>query len=342
MTYNSKTWTLAAIPQGMPKPSDFKIISEDMPAPQAGEVRVKNLWLSVDPYMRGRMTGVKSYADPYKIGEPMSGGAVGEIIDSGHPDFKSGDIVASGMGWREGFTAAVTDMTEMGFRKIDTAQIPAQAYLGVAGMPGLTAYAGLYDVAKFKAGETVLVSGAAGAVGSTVCQLAAATGSTVIALAGTDEKCAWLESRGVTKAINYKTAPKTHGSVTKAILDAAPKGIDIYFENVGGAMLEAALNTLNPFGRIAACGMISQYNDATPQPGPSNLTMIVGKSLKIQGFIVLQHQHCLPDYIATLGPLMASGKLVQQETVSHGIDSVPEAFLRLFSGEKSGKMLTKL
>lgn len=338
----SQTWTLKSYPAGMPTADNFELISETLPAPEDGEVQVKNLWLSVDPYMRGRMTGVKSYADPYIAGEPMTGGAVGEVVASGHPDYKAGDNVVSAMGWREGYTARVDALSQIGFRKIDTSLIPAKAYLGVAGMPGLTAYAGLYDVAAYKAGETVLVSGGAGAVGSTVTQLAAADGSKVIALAGTDEKCAWLESHGAHKAINYKTAAKTHGSLTKAILNAAPDGIDVYFENVGGDMLEAALNVMKPFGRIAVCGMISQYNNATPAPGPTNLIQIVGKSLKIQGFIVIEHQHCLPDYIGKLGPLMATGKLVSQDTITQGIDSMPQAFFNLFTGAKSGKMLVKL
>lgn len=338
----SKNMCLASIPKGMPTPDNFKMVEVEVPAPKDGEVTVRNLWMSVDPYMRGRMTGVKTYADPYVVGEAMTGGAVGEIVESAHPDFKKGDHVLSMLGWREAFTAKVDDLVPTGFRKVDTNMIPAQAYLGVAGMPGLTAYAGLYDVAKFQPGETVLVSGAAGAVGSTVCQLAKADGAKVIALAGTDEKCAWLESRGVDSAINYKTAPKTHGSLTKAIAQAAPGGIDVYFENVGGDMFEAALNVMKPFGRIAVCGMIAQYNDATPQPGPSNLTMIIGKSLKIQGFIVMQHVHCQKDYIAKLGPLMASGKLVQQETIVEGIEQSVPAFLRLFDGNKQGKMLVKL
>lgn len=339
---SSKNMCLASIPKGLPRPDNFTMTETEVAAPTDGQVTVRNMWMSVDPYMRGRMTGVKSYADPYQIGEPMTGGAVGEVIASAHPDFAVGDHVMSMMGWREAFTASVDELVPTGFRKVDTRQIPPQAYLGVAGMPGLTAYAGLYDVAKYQPGETVLVSGAAGAVGSTVCQLVKADGGKVIALAGSDEKCKWLESRGVDSAINYKTAPKTHGSLTKAIQKAAPEGINVYFENVGGDMLEAALNTMAPFGRIAACGMIAQYNDATPQPGPSNLTMIIGKSLKIQGFIVIQHAHCLPDYIAKLGPLMASGKLVQQETVVEGIEASIPAFLRLFDGNKQGKMLVKL
>lgn len=329
---------LKSIPVGMPDLDNFESVQVDVPVPKDGEVTVKNLYMSVDPYMRGRMTGIKSYADPYQIGEVMTGGAVGEIIASAHPGFKVGDHVLSMRGWRTAFTANADAMVAEGFRKIDTTLIPAQAYLGVAGMPGLTAYVGLYHVADFKPGETVLVSGAAGAVGSVVCQLAKADGAHVVGLAGSDAKCEWLESHGCDVAINYKTSE----NLTKAIQKAAPKGIDVYFENVGGDMLEAAINTLNPFGRIAACGMISAYNDTTPKSGPNNLVLLVGKSIKLQGFIVIDHMHRAPEYIAKLGPLMASGKLVAQETIVDGIENANQAFLRLFTGEKQGKMLVKL
>lgn len=334
----SKEVHLAQIPVGMPDMTTFKFVDAEVPAPQDGEVTVRNHFMSVDPYMRGRMTGVKSYADPYVVGEVMTGGAVGEVVASEHPDFKQGDMVLSLRGWREAFTASVEEMKLEGFRKIDTAMIPAQSYLGIAGMPGLTAYAGLYDVANFKAGDTVLVSGAAGAVGSIVCQLAKADGAYVVGIAGSDSKCEWLKSRGVDATVNYKTAK----NMTKALQEAAPNGIDVYFENVGGDILEAALNVMNPFGRIAVCGMIAAYNDAEPQPGPKNLIQIVGKSLKIQGFIVIQHAHLLPDFIAKLGPLMMSGQIKAEETIMDGIDNAPEAFLKLFSGDKQGKMLVKL
>lgn len=338
MTLKSTNVCLAEIPKGLPTQKTFAFETVDVPDPKDGEVTVKNLYMSVDPYMRGRMTGIKTYADPFKVGEVMGGGAVGEVVASEHPDFKTGDHVMSMRGWRTAYTASVDAMKPEGFRKIDTSMIPPQAYLGIAGMPGLTAYAGLYDVAKFQPGETVLVSGAAGAVGSVVCQLAKADGGKVIALAGSDEKCEWLESRGIDSAINYKK----NENLTKSILKAAPDGVDVYYENVGGDMLEAALNTLKQHGRIAACGMIAYYNDAEPQPGPTNMTMIVGKSLKIQGFIVTNHAHLVTDYIAKLGPLLASGKVVAQETIVDGIENSPEAFLRLFDGNKQGKMLVKL
>ncbi len=329
---------LTEYPQGLPTQDSFKVVETDVPAPKDGEITVVNSYMSVDPYMRGRMRDVKSYVPPFQLGEVMTGGAVGEVTASAHPDYKIGDHVTSMRGWRTAFTASVAEMIPEGLRKIDISMIPIQAYLGVAGMPRLTAYAGLYDIAKFKAGDTVLVSGAAGAVGSVVCQLAKAEGAYVVGIAGSDSKADWLKSRGVDAVVNYKTTK----NLTKSLIKAAPKGIDVYFENVGGAVLEAAINVMNPFGRIAVCGMIANYNDTTPQPGPNNLMQIIGKSLKIQGFIVSQHAHLVPDYIAKLGPLMATGKLVPQETILDGIETAPEAFLRLFSGDKQGKMLVKL
>lgn len=338
MTITSRNMCLKQYPKGMPISSDFEMTTTEVKPAGNGEITVRNHWMSVDPYMRGRMSGIKTYIDPFALGQPMEGGAVGEITHSGHPDYKVGDWVVTMFGWREAFTASVDDLKKMLLQKIDPGLIPPQAFLGLAGMPGLTAYAGLYKVAKFQPGETVLVSGAAGAVGSTVCQLAKADGATVVGLAGTDEKCKWLESRGVDVAINYKTC----GNITKALTKAAPGGFDVYFENVGGEMLEGALNTMKMFGRMAVCGMISQYNNNEPVPGPSNLVMIVGKSLKVEGFIVSNYQKYALEYFAKLGPLMAEGKLIQHETVLDGIENAGEAFLRLFSGDKQGKMLVKL
>jgi len=329
---------LTEYPTGLPTDSHFRFVEVDVPTPKEGEVTVVNDYMSVDPYMRGRMTGIRSYADPFETNAVMTGGAVGRVVKSAHPDYKEGDTVLSMNGWRTAFTDSVDAMIPNGFRKIDTTMIPAKAYLSVAGMPGLTAYAGLYDVAKFKPEETVLVSGAAGAVGSIVCQLAKAAGAYVVGIAGTDSKCEWLKNRGIDACVNYKTTK----NLTNSLLEAAPNGIDVYFENVGGDILEAALNVMNQYGRIAVCGMISQYNDAEPRPGPTNLVQIIGKSLKIQGFIVTDHYHVLADYIATLGPLMAGGKIIQEETVLEGIENSPEAFLRLFDGRKQGKMLVKL
>lgn len=338
MTLTSNNICLTEYPKGLPTNDTFQMTTTDVTSAGEGEITVKNHWMSVDPYMRGRMTGIKTYIEPFQIGEPLEGGAVGEVIHSGHKDFKVGDWVMTMLGWRTVFTANVEDLRKMMLQKIDPNMLPPQAFLGVAGMPGLTAYAGLYKVAEFQPGETVLVSGAAGAVGSTVCQLAKADGATVIGIAGTDAKCKWLESHGCDSAINYKTT----ADMTKAVRKAAPGGIDVYFENVGGVMLEAALNNMKMFGRMAVCGMISAYNDEVPVPGPSNLVMIIGKSLRVQGFIVSNYSKYALEYFAKLGPLMASGQLVQQETVLEGLDKAPEAFLRLFSGDKQGKMLVKI
>jgi len=335
---NATEIQLTEYPEGLPTKDTFKFVEYDVSVPKDGEITVRNHYMSVDPYMRGRMRDVKSYVPPFQIGQVMTGGAVGEVTASAHPDYKVGDHVMSMRGWRTAFTASVDAMIPEGLRKIDTSLIPIQAYLGVAGMPGLTAYAGLYDVAKFKAGDTVLVSGAAGAVGSTVCQLAKAEGAYVVGIAGTDSKANWLKSRGVDAVVNYKTSK----NLTKSLLNAAPQGIDVYFENVGGAILEAAINVMNPFGRMAVCGMIANYNDKAPKPGPNNLIQIVGKSLKIQGFIVSQHAHLVPEYIVKLSELMSSGKLVSQETILDGIETAPAAFLRLFDGNKQGKILVKL
>ncbi|PHS77727.1 MAG: NADP-dependent oxidoreductase [Robiginitomaculum sp.] len=338
MTLTSKNVCLTEYPKGLPTNDTFQMTTTDVVLAGEGEITVKNHWMSVDPYMRGRMTGIKTYIEPFQIGQPLEGGAVGEVTHSGHKDFKVGDWVMTMLGWRTLFTAKVEDLQKVMLQKIDPAMLPPQAFLGVAGMPGLTAYAGLYKVAEFQPGETVLVSGAAGAVGSTVCQLAKADGATVIGIAGTDAKCKWLESHGCDSAINYKTTE----DMTKAIRKAAPGGIDVYFENVGGIMLEAALNNMKIFGRMAVCGMISAYNDEVPVPGPTNLVQIVGKSLKVQGFIVSNYSQYALEYFAKLGPLMASGELVQQETILEGLDKAPEAFLRLFSGDKQGKMLVKI
>ena len=338
MSLTSRNINLKSIPVGTPTLDNFEMVKVDVKPAGDGEITVRNTWMSVDPYMRGRMTGIKTYADPFVVGEVMTGGAIGEVIHSGHPDFAVGDQVVHMNGWREVFTGNVDAMKTMALRKIDASTIPPQAYLGIAGMPGLTAYAGLYKVGEFEPGNTVLVSGAAGAVGSVVCQLAKADGGTVIGLAGSNEKCKWLESHGVDSAINYKTTE----NLSKSIAKSAPGGIDVYFENVGGAALEAAIDNMNMFGRIAACGMISQYNNASPEPGPTNLVNIVGKSLKMQGFIVTNYQQFAMEYIGKLGQLMSEGKIKNEETIEHGIENAGTAFLRLFSGDKQGKMLVKL
>jgi NADPH-dependent curcumin reductase CurA len=333
-SYVSQEIRLKSLPQGLPDASHFELATVDVPAPGEGEIAVRNIYMSVDPYMRGRMMDRDSYIPPFKIGAVMDGGAVGQVVASNAPSHAVGDYVVSMFGWRE-----VAVAKAFNFQKIDPNLAPIQAYLGTLGMPGLTAWAGLFKVANLKDGETVFVSAASGAVGSVVCQLAKAHGCYVVGSAGSDEKCRWLtEVAGIDKAINYKTC----GNLDAAVKAAFPKGIDVYFENVGGAHLEAALNHMNLFGRAAFCGLIEQYNDTTPRPGPSNLINVVGKNLRLQGFIVSHYFDQMPHFIGEAAGLIQAGKLKWQETVEHGIENAPKAFLKLFSGENSGKMLVKI
>lgn len=330
----SKEVQLAARPDGEPKDSDFQIVEVPVKAPGADEFLVQNLWMSVDPYMRGRMMDRESYVPPFQIGETMDGGCIGKVIESNNENFAVGDYVNSMNGWRELY---VTDGAMV--NKIDPAMGPIEANLGTLGMPGMTAYAGLFKVAGLKDGENVFVSAASGAVGAVVCQLAKAHGCYVVGSAGSDDKCKWLEEvAGIDKAINYKTC----GDLDAAVRDAFPKGIDVYFENVGGAHLQAAINYMNPHGRAALCGMIEQYNDKEPRPGPNNLIQIVGKSLKLEGFIVSNHLDIIPDFYAEMAKLISSGKMKTEQTVEEGIENAPKAFLNLFSGANFGKMLVKI
>ena len=332
--HSSKEIRLKARPVGMPKDSDFELATAEVPGPKDGEVLVRNIWMSVDPYMRGRMMDRESYVPPFQIGSPLEGGAIGQVVESNSDKLKVGDFVNHMLGWRE---FAVGDAA--GFTKVDPSVGPIEAYLGVLGMPGMTAYAGLMRIGELKDGETVFVSAASGAVGSVVCQLAKAHGCYVVGSAGSDEKCKWLtDVAGIDKAINYKTC----GDLTKAVGEAFPKGIDVYFENVGGKHLEAAIENMRPFGRLALCGMIEQYNATEPTPGPSNIIMAVGKSLKLQGFIVSNHFDLLPKFMEEMGPLIKSGKMKWEETVEEGIENAPKAFLKLFSGGNFGKMLVKI
>ncbi len=324
---------LKSRPNGLPTADNFELATVELPAPGDGEVQVKNLWMTVDPYMRGRMNDVKSYSPPFPLGKAMDGGAIGEVTASNSPALKVGDLVQSGFGWREGFTTGADKV-----QKLDPRGLPPQTFLGAAGMPGLTAYAGLLRVAALKDGDVVFVSGAAGAVGSMVAQIAKAKGHTVIGSAGGAEKVAFLKQIGVDHVIDYKAEP----NLNAALAAAAPNGIDVYFDNVGGAHLEAALNAANPFARFAICGMISIYNATRPEPGPSNLAQLIGKNIRMEGFIVSHHFDMMPTYIDELSGWVKDGKVTWKETVFEGIEKAPEAFLGLFSGENLGKMLVKL
>ena len=323
-------------PVGVPKTSDFEVVEVEVPVatPAAGQLLVKNRFMSVDPYMRGRMIDRKSYIPPFEIGQTLDGGCIGEVLESKNDRFRPGDIVMGFFGWREFF---VTDGG--GLTKIEPQDTPIQAYLGVLGMPGLTAYCGLLDIGKPAAGETVFVSAASGAVGSIVCQIAKIKECRVIGSAGSDKKVGWLKTvAGVDEAFNYKSV----GDLMETVGRLSPGGIDIYYENVGGRHLEVALEHMNTNGRLVMCGMIDQYNATEPPPGPSNLGYVIQKQLRMQGFIVMSYLARMPQFYADMGRWIAEGKMKWQETVVEGIENAPAAFIGLFEGKNVGKMVVKL
>ncbi|MER7664797.1 MULTISPECIES: NADP-dependent oxidoreductase [unclassified Streptomyces] len=330
----SREWHLVARPHGWPKAEDFALREVPVSAPGEGRVLVRNLYFSVDPYMRGRMNDVKSYTPPFQLDRPMDGGAVGEVIASNADGFSVGDHVLHGLGWRE-----YADVPAKHATKVDASVAPLSAYLGVLGMPGLTAYAGLFDVASFKEGDAVFVSGAAGAVGSQVGQMARIKGaSRVIGSAGSDEKVKLLvEEYGFDAAFNYKKGP-----VAQQLKEAAPDGIDVYFDNVGGEHLEAALSSFNVHGRATICGMIAQYNDTEAAPGPRNLALVIGKRLRLQGMLVSDHNDLAPQFVQDVAGWIASGELKYNETVVEGIEHGYDAFVGLLRGENTGKMVVSL
>ncbi|MFC8127691.1 NADP-dependent oxidoreductase [Streptomyces sp. NPDC057302] len=331
----SREWHLVRRPNGWPVPDDFALREAPVAAPADGQVLVRNLHFSVDPYMRGRMNDVKSYTPPFQLDQPMQGGAVGEIIASNAEGFAVGDHVLHFAGWREYATVPAKHAV-----KVDAQAAPLSAYLGVLGMPGLTAYAGLFEVASFKEGDAVFVSGAAGAVGSQVGQLAKLKGaSRVIGSAGSDEKVKKLvEEYGFDAAFNYKD-PRP---VVEQLKEAAPDGIDVYFDNVGGEHLEAAISRLNVHGRATICGMIAAYNDTEPTPGPRNMAMIIGKRLRLQGVLVGDHEALQPQFVSEVGAWIRSGELKYDETFVEGVENGVEAFLGMLRGENTGKMVVSL
>lgn len=337
----SREIRLKSRPVGVPAATDFELATVEVAAPGDGEVQVRNLWMSVDPYMRGRMYDRKSYVPPFELGKALQGGAIGEVVASNDPDFAVGDMVNSMFGWREVFNVSPKALVAAGMgalTKIDTLGLPPQTFLGALGMTGLTAYAGLLRVAALKDGDVVFVSAAAGAVGSIVCQIAKLKGHTVIGSAGGPEKVAFLKSIGVDHVIDYKATPDVVAELAKV----APKGIDVYFENVGGVHLEAAINSARPFARMALCGMISQYNETGKPVGPPNIIQAVGKSLRLEGFIVSNHYDLYPAFAKDMAEWIKAGKLTWKETVENGVERAPDAFIKLFAGENMGKMLVKL
>jgi NADPH-dependent curcumin reductase CurA len=341
MTTTAQAWHLVRRPHGIPTDDDFSLDTSTLPAPGEGQVLVRNTFLSVDPYMRGRMNDVKSYVAPFALDEPMDGGAVGvvervsgEARDGSDEELEVGDTVLHGSGWR---SHALLDAAKT--RRVDTQLAPAPSYLGVLGMPGLTAYVGLTRVAEFTEGDAVFVSGAAGAVGSLVVQIARLKGaSRIIGSAGGPDKVRWLRDElGVDAAIDYKASPIRDG-----LREAAPHGIDVYFDNVGGDHLEAAISSLRTHGRAALCGAISSYNATEPPPGPRNLFMLVGKRITLRGFLVGDHNDLQPHFQAEVGQWLADGRIVWRETVVDGLEHAVDAFRDLLAGGNTGKMLVRL
>ncbi|ART61754.1 NADP-dependent oxidoreductase [Kushneria marisflavi] len=330
----SRYFTISEYPEGLPERSLFQLETQELPELKEGEVRIRNQWLSVDPYMRGRMSGVKTYVEPFELNKPLQGGALGKIIESRHQTLKEGDRVVHMGGWRD-----VAQLSGDQVQPLPDIDVPPQAFLGVLGMPGMTAWVGLTLVAELKSSDTVLISAASGAVGSLAAQLASQKGCTVIGSAGSQEKREWLEAHGI-KAIDHH---QSADEIKKALKEAAPQGIDVYYENVGGPMLEAALDVMNDFGRIAVCGMISRYNEAAPSAGPANISAVLTKRLRMQGFIVYEwikgHEQA---FYQQVGPLVADGRIEYRETMEEGLERTPDAFLALFEGSNQGKMLVKL
>jgi NADPH-dependent curcumin reductase CurA len=333
-TLTVREYHLRRRPVGLPSGDDLATVSRTLGPPAEGQVLVRNLFLSVDPYMRGRMSEAKSYVAPYPLNAPLDGGAVGRVEASRHPGFAPGDLVLGMSGWREGYLS-----DGQGLVKLDAGAAPAQAYLGTLGMPGLTAYAGLLEVGRLADGETVLVSGAAGAVGMVVCQIAKAKGCRVIGVVGADRKAAWLrEHEAVDAAINYRTT----ASLREAIAAAAPDGVHLTFENVGGEHLQAALACSRTFARVVICGLIADYNATEPPAGPRNFREVLVKRLTVRGFIVTDHWALRPQFMRDMAAWIAAGKVRWTETVVEGFERMPEAFRGLFEGKNLGKMVVKL
>jgi hypothetical protein len=321
-------------PVGPPGPEDFIVVEAPVREPDEGEVVVANQFLSVDPYMRGRMSDAPSYAAPYAVGEVMYGGAVGTVVSSRAPELAEGDVVVHQLGWRE-YTVLRAAQCSM----VDTALASASAYLGVLGMPGMTAYVGLTEIGGVREGDVVFISGAAGAVGGLAGQLAHQLGaSRVIGSAGSPAKV-----DHVTSALGYDAAFDYHdGAVAELLAGAAPDGIDVYFDNVGGAHLEAAIGAMRDFGRVICCGAISTYNDLEPTPGPANMRFLVSKRLRMRGFIVSDHGALAGEFWRVVGGWLQTGEIRSEETVVDGIDHAVDAFLGLFRGDNVGKMVVRL
>jgi NADPH-dependent curcumin reductase CurA len=326
-----RAWHLKSRPTGMPTNDNFELREIAVPPLGPGDIRVRNQWLSVDPYMRGRMNDVKSYVPPFQVGEPMDGGAIGEVIESAAEGFAPGDLVLHMGGWRD--EAVVAGRTA---QKLPDLGARPEQFLGILGTTGATAYFGLLDVASAKAGDIVFVSAAAGAVGSAVVQIAKAKGMTVIGSAGGGEKCALVRSLGADQVVDYKAGP-----LLKSLAAAAPDGIDVYFDNVGGDHLDAALALARNQARFAICGMIEGYN--TGEPASLRFIMrIIAARIRLQGFLVFDFMPRMGEFYRDMGAWLASGQVMAEETIVDGLENMPEAFLGLFRGANTGKMLVRL
>ncbi|WP_040769429.1 NADP-dependent oxidoreductase [Novipirellula maiorica] len=325
---------LASRPEGVPTAENFKHVKVQLPPLADGEFLVKNEWMSVDPYMRGRMKEGKSYVPPFEIGKPLEGGCVGKVVESQHECFSVGDYVLGNSGWREYWISDGENVN-----KVDPNVAPIQSYLGVLGMTGFTAWVGLKRIANLQSGNTVFVSAASGAVGSVACQIAKAYHCRVIGSAGSEEKILWLrEKANVDEVIHYKQTD----DLSAALGDLAPDGIDIYFDNVGGEHLEAAIDHMNNFGCCVECGMISTYNATEPPAAPRNLFKVIAKRIRMQGFIVRDHFADHDEFLRDMSAWIRSGQIEWEETVTEGLKQAPDAFIGLFSGSNLGKALVRI
>ena len=333
MTNQSRRVKLVAVPDGLPKESDFLVEDVAMPECPLDGLLVKTRYLSVDPYLRGRIAGKKTYVDPIPVGNVMESGCVGEVVASRNGEFKVGEMVAGMWGWQD-----YVGLDARRVQRIDAAEAPVSTALGILGMPGMTAYFGFTELCLPKAGETVVVSGAAGAVGSAVGQIAKILGCHVVGVAGTDEKVAFIKSLGFDGAVNYRT-DKPYGAALAAL---CPKGIDCYFDNVGGEMTDAVLGLMNARGRVAVCGQIASYNDRTKDVGQRPYTDILVKQLRVEGFIVSRWGDRFPEGRKQMAAWLKAGLLRYEETVYKGLENAPRAFIGLFSGENTGKALVEL
>ena len=330
-----RAWHLKSRPQGLPTSDNFELKEVELPALGEGQLRVRNRWLSVDPYMRGRMNDVKSYVPPFQLGEPLEGGAVGEVTESQAEGFAPGDLVMHMAGWRDEAVVAAR-----GVHKLPELGVESQLFLGILGVTGATAYFGLLNAASAKEGDIVFVSAAAGAVGSAVVQIAKAKGMTVIGSAGGEDKCAWVRALGADQVVDYKAGPVLKGlaAAAQAVGDG---GIDVYFDNVGGDHLDAAFALARQNARFAICGMIEGYNDPTPMSFRF-IMRVIAMRIRMQGFIIFDFQPRMGEFYRDMGQWLASGAVQSRETVVEGLERTPEAFLGLFEGANTGKMLVRL